>query len=67
MIEIFGFFIIGTMVIFATFWLIVELGVKYKSFRDKRKYSEDSDLSGAIIGFIIVVVLPFIMFFVIFS
>ena len=66
MIEIFGFFIMGVMGLIATFWLIVALGVKYESFRDKRKYSEDGDLSGAIIGFVIVVG-PLILFFVILS
>ena len=58
-----GYLIIGIMVIVATFWLIVELGVKYESFRDKKKPSEDSDLTGVIIGFIICAVCPLILIF----
>ena len=64
--EFFGFFVMGIMFIVATFFLIVELGVKYEKFRDK-KPSRDSDLPGAIIGFIIIVVFPSIMLIIIFS
>ena len=66
MIEIFGFFIMGVMGLIASFMLIGVLGAKFKEFRHKEKYTEDGDLSGAIIGFVIVVV-PLIMFFIILS
>tara|TARA_Y100000590_G_C15712805_1_gene1010879 strand:- start:385 stop:585 length:201 start_codon:yes stop_codon:yes gene_type:complete len=62
----FGFFVLGIMMIVASFGLIVELGVKYEEFRDK-KPNRDSDLTGAFIGFIIVVVLPSFMLIVAFS
>ena len=54
------------MGLIASFMLIGVLGAKFKEFRDKEKYTEDGDLSGAIIGFVIVVV-PLIMFFIILS
>jgi uncharacterized membrane protein len=56
----FGFFVMGVMIIISTLFLIVALGVKYEEFRDKKPY-RDSDLTGAVIGFIICAVCPLIL------